>query len=263
MKSPLKILCCPLVLCLSGCYLNIKFVGPGQVTSTDGSVDCTATCRYNSLSYTNRYLNAASAAGYDFLGFISHNGTFWHAGSENFFVGYGMGVRSDLPTPPGGVPVGAGSWHEDVTAVFWPATDVRQSVITAHSLCLIDQENRLHCWGSSAGRFPSEGLSLLVTDSIGTKSSLCALYADRLQCRNESGNRDWIIPDFITQPIDAVLAMDSLCVLHATDTGNAVFCAARYGADIKPVPPLSNPVELYFSPDRKMCAVDEGQPVCW
>lgn len=268
MNHHLKALLCMLSVILTGCNLDIYFVGEGHVTSTNGRVDCAQPCKWVTTSFTTVYLNAEPAPGYSFLGFTGSvmrnvGGGYPFLGRENVEVTYGAGLMS----LPGSIIIGPTfpTWVEQsagVTALFWPANDITQTLTAANNICLIDLTNTLHCWGINGWRFPTEGALKLVTESFGYTYDLCVLYSDSLVCRYQ-GTSDWFIPDSITQPIDAALSSGKLCVLHGTLHGNAVYCATQRGQQVIEVPALSNPINLHVSDAGQFCVEDEGQAVCW
>src|SRR3990167_3185220 len=261
MPMSIKAVLCLLCLSLSGCYLDINIVGEGQVTLVRQKIDCTQDCRKNSIGHlSDDYLEATPAAGYQFLGFVG-SGSGWDPEPGNIpFVVYGIGWL-----PPGyeGVPQLV-QLTAHATAIFWPEGDVKEIQRTKSSLCMIDQASRLHCWGKIANKLPADNVTTLVVDT-GTNpgDNLCAIYNDGVQCWNEYYGKDWVIPDFITRPLEVAMLGQSLCILHETPNGNAVHCLAQLGAESTPVPPLSNPVNLRMDNAGVKCVEDLGATVCW
>ncbi len=262
MKTFLKAVVCLFSLFLSGCYLDINFVGEGRVSSLNEEVDCSQSCRKNSIGkFTDTFLNATPAPGFTFLGFVVQYPHSWATRDNDLLVDYGIAwVRDWFSTTPR-----LEQRSSRVTAVFWPEDDVRQHILTGNSLCMIDQSSQLHCWGKSAKRFPAENLARLIVDGGGyINNSLCALYNDGdLRCWDEWEEKDWIIPDFITQPLQVNIHGSSMCILHATPTGNAVYCASEHGAKTSPVPTLVNPTHLRTDTQGVICVDDQGDAVCW
>ncbi|HVK98536.1 MAG TPA: hypothetical protein VM553_01930, partial [Dongiaceae bacterium] len=144
MKASLKAVFCLFSLFLSGCYVDINFVGKGQVVADD--IDCSRSCIKKSIGeLVDTELKAIPAPGFSFIGFVGNGGA-WHIGISKLYVEYGIAwIKNWYDAYPRLVQL-----QDHVTAIFWPEDDVRQSANTSNSICMIDQSSGLHCWGKSA-----------------------------------------------------------------------------------------------------------------
>lgn len=252
-----------LVLFISGCTLDIDIVGSGRIESTDDEIGCEIDCRktsVNKLSY--HYLDATPTEGSQFLGFVSNDNE-WMTGTSNFFVVYGAGFipgyeSTSRPT----------ILNSRVQAIFHPTSDIKQSIMTQRSICLLDNNAHLSCWGRSASKISSEldNVTAIATDSVSYRSdrvNVCVIREDALQCWNESSNKDWIIPDTIQHPLSVAMFQNNMCVLHQPEGKNEIQCLTNNGSPAPQVPSLSNPTNLRTNVQGLFCVEDSEDTVCW
>lgn len=258
---------------LSGCYLQIDIVGQGTVTDAANAIECSENCTRRSIgSFKQATLSAEAAPGYEFAGFIRDSrSSIWSdvsASVETLFVEYGYGLVWMGDTEPA-------RWisvSTRATAIFLPEGSVQDVQHTYGSLCVLNQDQSLQCWGKAqkAAAAVTGVITGLVAEAASAnpnrameRNQWCVLTDTALQCLNEDTKKSWVIPQFISTPTSAAIVNDVACVIHQGSGVPTLSCLREDGSPFEGTPTLEQPSSVWVNESNQFCAETADGEQCW
>jgi hypothetical protein len=268
MKKEIKMGTLAGALLLSGCNLQIDIVGQGTVSDAEQTIVCPEDCSRRSIgSHKNAVLRAEAAPGYEFFGFIedvrSGLGSFVYHRPTTVDAYYGYALMFVTDTEPY-------RWiaiNTRATAIFLPEGSVAQSQNSSGSLCVLNQDQSLQCWGKAQKAAAAvAGVVTGLVAEIGVdeeRNQWCVLTDAALQCLNEDTGQSWQIPQTISVPTSAALVKDVACVVHQGSGVPSLACLREDGSLVEGAPDIANPERVWVNESRQFCVENSDGAQCW